>query len=411
MDWLTHVLTRPKPAEPLFSPSGVSAREPRNLPAIGITYDTYLDEDALAVLSAEFPDYAFAPAGVSWGAAAAGRFATLITAAGPDDLNIAIELLQTRPAGQQVIVVLKGADMEKTRLLFGHGAADVLPYPASETSIALSLERVLRQQSAPKAAAPVRSGEVIAFLNAGGGAGSTSLCVQAGARLGAQSPDRVAIADLDIQFGMVGLYLDMPSAVTLTDIFSAGAGLAETPFAEALSRHASGARLMASPTSMMGLDSITPVQADALVHGLRRDFALTLIDLPNSWTAWTHRVLSQADRIVLVAQLTLPRIQAARRQLATLAAQGLERKPVLLVCNALSPDQPDRLPIKWAEKSLGREFDLMIPEDRKAMEAAANEGFVVSKKTHGSKLEKALAELAATLGAPVTAQVQPQRTR
>ena len=145
---------------------------------------------------------------------------------------------------------------------------------------------------------------------------------------------------------------------------------------------------------MTPLELLGPTEIDPLIAGLRRDFGLTLIDLPSVWTAWTNRVLQLADRIVLVTNLSVAHIHLVRRQLAAIEAQGLGDRPLTLVCNALAPDQTASLSLKAGERALGRPFDVVIPEDRKVMNDALNQGLEIASIKRGTKLEKAIALLA-----------------
>jgi pilus assembly protein CpaE len=175
--------------------------------------------------------------------------------------------------------------------------------------------------------------------------------------------------------------------------------LEETPFLSALARHRSGARLLAAPRDMVPLETLHPQQATALLTGLRRDFGVTLVDLPPVWTAWSNEILHQADRIVLVTHLSAPHVQLVKRQLRVLATQGLDGKPLTLVCNAPSADHTATVSIKAAERALGRSFDAVIPEDGRTMMAATNQGVEISTVRRGTKLEKAIRELAAKVSA------------
>jgi pilus assembly protein CpaE len=105
-------------------------------------------------------------------------------------------------------------------------------------------------------------------------------------------------------------------------------------------------------------------------------------------------VVHQADRIMLITHLTVPHIQLVKRQLRVLATQRLDDKPLVLVCNGLSPDQTASVSLKSAERALGRTFDVVIPEDRRTMIAALNQGVEIAAVRRGTKLEKAIAQLA-----------------
>jgi pilus assembly protein CpaE len=165
---------------------------------------------------------------------------------------------------------------------------------------------------------------------------------------------------------------------------------------------------LAAPRDVTPLEAISPDQAHLLLTSLRRDFRFTLLDLPPVWTAWTNRLLQSADRLVLVTHLSVAHLHLVKRQLRVIAAQGLDALPVILVCNALTGDIQEQVSLKSAERALGRSFDLVIPEDRRVMCGAINEGQPIASIRRGTKLEKAIAELADKVGVTVSAAAPPR---
>ncbi|HEY3696564.1 AAA family ATPase [Phenylobacterium sp.] len=368
---------------------------------IGVVESAVGGPAQFASMAALFPHILFEALGEWPERSAGGAFDVLVVGADAADGDALARRLTAAPRTTRIVVVLRNADVLTTRRLVREGAADVLPHPVSEPALALSLERLLSNESSDPARR--KAGEAVAILKAGGGVGATSLAVQVAALLAARDGGGVCLADLDVQFGAAALYLDMPDTVTVADLLNTGASLADTPFATALSAHPSGARVLAAPHELMALEGVHPAQMDSLLAGLRRDFALTLIDLPSAWTAWTHRVLSLVDRIVLVTQLSVPHIQLVKRQLRTLAVQKLEDRPLILVCNGPSADQQGSVSIKAAERALGRGFDVVVPEDRRTMSTAINHGLELSVVRRGTKLEKAVVQLADKVAAGVIA--------
>jgi len=342
-------------------------------------------------LAALFPTVEFVPLDPA-STEASRHFDVLIIAFMAEKASAAISWLKSLPPNTKVVVVLHEADVITMRQLMREGAADVLPAPASEPSLALSLERILN--AAAMASDPAPSAEVVAILKAGGGVGATSLGVQAATILAARGAGQVCFADLDLQYGAASAYLDLPDAISIVDCLSAGASLADTPFADALASHRSGVRLLAAPKEIVSLDAVRPTHVEALIRGLRRDAALTIVDLPSAWTTWTTEVLRRANRIVLVTQLTVPHAQMVKRQMRMLADQHLDGTPVILVCNAVSREQQSSLSIKTVERTLGRRFDVVVPYDPKTMSAALNQGIELTAVRRGSGLEKAVAMLA-----------------
>ena len=141
-----------------------------------------------------------------------------------------------------------------------------------------------------------------------------------------------------------------------------------------------------------------------------RDFATSLVDLPSAWTAWTNRALQISDGIVLVTHLSVPHINLVKRQLRALAAQRLDSVPLTLVCNQVNAEQQAIVSVKAAEKAIGRDFDVVIPEDSRLMDEAIAQGCEISAVRRGSKLEKAIVELTGKI-APVAVVTEQTKGR
>ena len=366
------------------------------------------DGQQFASVAALFPNVRFDNVGSGWPEKIPAKCDLLVAAidgASAVEVDNAVRRLKNLPNEIRVLVVLRAADLATTRLLLREGAADVIPGPANEAAVAVALDKIFGPEASVRPRRP--GGEVTAVLKAGGGVGATALLAQVSA-MAARDGASVCLADLDLQFGAASLYLDMPDAATVSDCMAAGSNLKDMDFGEVLAQHRSGATLLAAPRQITPLEALAPPQTEALLNGLKRSFGVVLLDLPSVWTAWTNRALQNADRIVIVSHLSVAHVHMVDRQLATLRAQGLEDRKLTLVCNALSPDQASGVSVKSAERALGRSFDVVIPEDRKLMMAAINQGVEISSIRRGSKLERGISELTHLL-VPETVEKKAQR--
>jgi pilus assembly protein CpaE len=383
--------------------------QPRNDVArtvVGYTEGALGSAEVAAALAEVFPNVDFVNVGPAWPTQCSRRMAALIISAGADEVEPIAARLGAAPAGLRVIVALSNADIATSRSLMRAGAADVLAGPVSEAALGLSLERLLADAREPSPIEGAPAGKVIGLLKAGGGAGATAVGAQLAAMLAARKlGGEVCFADLDLQFGQARLYFDMDDPLSLSDVLGGGQ-IEQAPLASALATHSSGARLLAAPRELMPIDALSTADAAALIGAMRRDFSLSIVDLPSVWTAWTNRTLELCDRIILFTQLTVPHINLAKRQIKMLNTQGLEGVALTVVCNQLSPDQTALLPIKTAERALGQSFNIVIPEDRRLMNDAIAQGCEISKLRRGSKLERAIAELA-----DVIAEVEQPKAR
>ena len=383
---------------------------PAGAPATQVGYVNGVlgEPDRMTSLAALFPDVGFDSVGDDWPDQSPHDLSAMIVGvdcARPAELEGACRRIARRSKEPPVVVVLLNADVTGTRRLMRAGAADVLPAPVSESALTLSLERLLARGDEPLHRPPSRAGQVVALLKAGGGVGATSLGTQLAILMAARrSGAGVCFADLDLQFGEGALYLDLAESMTITDVLSSSGALDDIPLASALAAHRSGVRVLAAPRELAPLDVLTPALIETLIKALRRDFALTLIDGPSAWTAWTNRALQLCDRIVMVTNLSVPHIDLVKRQLRVLQSQRLDQIPLTLVCNRVSADQQALVSIKAAQRALGRDFDVIIPEDRRLMNEAINQGIELSAVRRGSKIEKALEALAEII-APAAADL------
>lgn len=377
-----------------------SAAELRKRAGVWLSADLALRPEQLHSLAALFPAASFEVADERRLPHPVG-FEVLVSRA---DAASAAEIASRLPAlsaSRHVIVVLDAPDLAATRLLMANGAADVLYAPITEAAIALSLERAFAARAQAPRAAPSSSGQVVAFLKAGGGVGATTLGVQAAAILSGRGT-RVCFADLDVQWGAAGLYLDLPDALTIADCVTASASLAETNFTNRLAVHRTGVRLLAAPNDVAPLELLNEEHVEGLLRTLRQEMGVTLVDLPGDWSAWTNHLLHAADRIVLVTRLTVGNLQLTKRQLRMLSNQQLDATPLTLVCNAVSHDQEQSLSVKAAERALGRAFDVVIPDEGRLMREANNQGVDLAALPRTTKLLKAVTALADAL-APAAA--------
>jgi pilus assembly protein CpaE len=374
-------------------------------PRVGVVDGALGGEQQLASVAALFPHARFESAGPAWPEhPSSGYLIVAADAAQAADIDGAVRRLRAAASAARIVVMLRNADVSTTRLLMREGAADVVPYPTSEAALAISLDGLLSTERGSDGG----GGRVVAFLKAGGGVGATALAVQAGALLASGGAD-VCVADLDLQFGAVGAYLDMSEAVTITDCLNAGSGLQEVGLKSMLSQHRSGVRLIAGPRQLTPLEALAPPQVESLVNALKREFALTFLDMPSVWTAWTNRALQMADHIVIVTHLTVPHLQMVDRQLQVLKAQGLDGRSLTLVVNARAGEHTAALSQKAAERALGREFAATVPEDRRVMTAAINQGVEIAAIKRGTKLEKAIADLSRMLAPAVAEKAERKR--
>jgi pilus assembly protein CpaE len=341
----------------------------------------------------QFPQVVFEPLQGEGFTVALRRADVAITTADGADAQaierLCAELRHFERAGQ-VVVFLANPSVDIARRIVREGAGDVLTAPLSEHALAATLERIIAGLRRP-AAGGGRSGHVAALLKAGGGVGATMIGAQLAAMVAAgREAPRVCLVDLDVQFGNAAVYLDISNSITMGEVLAAGGDPTEIGFTERLAPHSSGARVLAAPPAFLPLEAISLDLISSLISALRRDFDLVLLDMPTAWTAWTNNAIRLSDQILMITNLSVPHALLVRRQLDLLRTQGLDSAPITLICNRYGGDAPSSIPARSAASAIGRPFDVMIPEDRRLVNEAVNQGAALWTIRRESKVEKAL---------------------
>ncbi len=246
------------------------------------------------------------------------------------------------------------------------GASDFITLPLTAPELHRVLIKFTQLERRP--GAPSEPGEVITLCAARGGLGVTTLAVNLAVRLHGATGSTVTLVDLDLQRGDVTAYLDMAPMESVASLAGARDKLDEVFLRATLARHPSGIFVLAAPVNIEEADLVGHEELAAAIPLLRAQFRYTVIDTSRTITGAVLAALELADRILLLTDLSVPGVRAARRLHELLAH--------------ITPD-PDRIqllisqtgsgPVKMADalKAIGKDQALLVipRDDAKAAEA------------------------------------------
>ena len=132
------------------------------------------------------------------------------------------------------------------RRVFEAGADDILDRPESAQQVRFALEKAVARKRGAASAAGISSGSLIAVLGPKGGTGKTLTTCNLG-DLHGERGKRVAVVDLDLQFGDVGLSLGLVPERTVYDLAKAGGSLDVEKVEGYMADHASGIHVLLAP--------------------------------------------------------------------------------------------------------------------------------------------------------------------
>jgi pilus assembly protein CpaE len=332
------------------------------------------------------------------------------------------EIISQRLPTCPIIMMSVHGEAEQLKRAMLAGAREFLVKPFSGDEFATSIKRVHERelirreqlQSAPgvvaaipsaQAAESVEDHQVIAVFSPKGGAGCTTLATNLALALRRETNQRVALVDANLQFGDVGVLLNLnPKNKSVLDAVEGGEpdrDIIESVMVD----HSTGIRVLLAPPSPEGADLVTASFLRKIVDMLRQNHDWVVVDLPSGLNDHTLGVLDAADQILVVAALEITTIKNVRLFLEVADQLDYERSKIRLVINRSDSSQGIR--IGDVEASIRRSIDGTIVSDGRLSVLAVNRGvpFVVSHPE--SPLARDVIKLARTLAGEDAVTTQP----
>ncbi len=336
----------------------------------------------------------------------AGDYALLMVdvadAGAPD--GIVARLRQPSEQAQRLILaVAQGGDIEERIRLIEAGADDVIVKPFDGTELEAKVEALLvrlrRQGDMPGAVGagmgPVGR-RVIVFFSPKGGVGTTTLAVNTAVALAERRPGRVALVDLDLQWGQASTHLDLRPKATIAELTRDAQAMDEPSLIKTYLEHKEpGLDVLCAPLSPENGSLVTAEHVTRLAAGLRSTYDLVIIDAASTLDDRTHAAFEAADVVVFTAAPEIAALKALHSLLETLSETGAAVGKTVFVLNHVFGRE--MLKLQDIENSLAAKITLEIPHEPVLYLKAVNEGIPVVRGAPRSAPAERLNRLAILL--------------
>lgn len=270
------------------------------------------------------------------------------------------------------------------------GVRDVLPTPVSPQALMEAVARV--EQKLVRAEKPRSKGKVLAFIACKGGSGATFLASNLGYALAAEHGKRVALIDLNLQFGDASLFVsDKVPATTLSDVANNISRLDASFLASSLVHVLPNFGVLAAPENPVQGSDVQPGHIDALLGLAATEYDYVILDVGRNLDAVSVKALDHADLIFPVLQETLPFIRDAKRIISTLQSLGYSRDKIHLIVNRY--EKGGEIQLGDVERTLGMKVFVTFPNSFEAVSASVNQGVPILKMTKRDPVSKTLLKL------------------
>lgn len=300
-------------------------------------------------------------------------------------LSAMSELAEVCEPGVTVIAIGDRNDVGLFRDLVNSGVSDYLVKPLPPLLLQKSLLRVL--ENAAQRGTSSRTGRLIAVTGSRGGVGATLVATNIAWIIAHRRRRRVALVDLDFQYGTVALSLDLEPCHGLGEALEQP-GRIDSLILERLMVQQSDTLHVLSGEEALAEPVIPDAAAlDLLVKELRNRFHYVVVDLPRVVSPATQHVLAQAGNLVLVTDLSLAGMRDTLRQIAMMSP--LNAACQITVCaNRCGEYRDAEIGRKEFEAGIGRAIDFLVPFDGRSVAAAINMGRPVA--AGGGKVAEAI---------------------
>ena len=406
-----------------MSSTAHSPAEPAPILACTISRDVQnfdlLIEDMEAVLGESWGDLGFGEAltFLSQPDADALEFVAIAMDQEDEDNLVLLGEIIRHARSRNIRVILIAEDVSPAALhqLLRQGADEFVPYPLPENELASAIDRIRMPEPAPVLAAPEttatarksshdREGVVLAVQGLAGGTGATTFAVNLAwelcnvAKKGKPEP-RVCILDLDLQYGSVSTFLDLPRREAVFELLSDTESMDSDSFTAAMISFEEKLQVLTSPADMLPMDLVGSEDLNRLIGMARQQFDYVVIDMPRTLVQWTEAVLNSAHVYFALLELDMRSAQNALRLKRALQAEDLPFQKLRFALNRAPgfTDLSGKSRVKRMAESLGISIDLLLPDGGKQVTQGADHGLPLALSAAKNPLRKEIAKLALSL--------------
>jgi len=331
-----------------------------------------------------------------------------------DELVLLGDLI-TLAKSRDIKVILIAEDVSPAVLhqLLRQGADEFVPYPLPENELQAAIDRLHRAPepetspltsnvtTLPSGGAP-GDGVLLAVHGLAGGTGATTLASNLAHELATvekKDNPRVCLIDLDLQFGSIGTYLDLPRRDVVYEMWSDTEAMDDDIFKQALLSYQDKLWVLTAPHDMLPLDFITAEDVTRVLEHARRHFDYVIVDMPKTLVQWSETLLNEAQVYFATLELDMRSAQNALRLKRALQAEDLPFEKIRFCLNKAPKftDLNGKSRVKRMAESLEISIEVQLPDGGRPVPQCNDHGQPLGESAPKNPLRKEIMKLARSL--------------
>ena len=314
------------------------------------------------------------------------------------------KLAESCDSGTKVVIVGHVNDVILYRELLKRGVSEYLVAPVTPLQLMESISNLYNNPDSD----PV--GNVMAFVGAKGGVGSSTVCHNAAWTLSEVLKSNVVIADLDMAFGTTGLDFNQDPVQGIAEALGSPERLDEVLLDRLLTKCSNHLSIFAAPVVLDRDYDLSAEACTTVLDVVRQNVPLAPVDLPHPWTPWTKRLLLSADEVVITAVPDLANLRNAKNIIDLLKQSRSNDGPPHLVLNMANMPKRPEISVKEFSQSLDLKPTAIIEFDVETFGQAANNGQMIEELNKKAKAVAAIHDLAMALAHRKEVRVEPKKS-
>lgn len=282
-----------------------------------------------------------------------------------------IEAATLRVPGVMVLLVSPDTSIDLLKRAMQAGVRHILPAPLNKNSV-LSAVDYLRESASLSSRLVANDGELLAFLNAKGGSGSTFLASNLGYAMAATGK-KVLLVDLNLFFGdLVANVTDHRPGSSVLDIARQADMLDAALLASSVLAARENLYVLAAPQLPYRIDALTPAVLQKILDLALSQYDFVILDVGRTLDPTSIKALDMATRIYLILQLSLPAIQNVKRIETVFEGLGYGQGKLNVVVNRY--EKNGGIGLDELERATQTKVARTVPASYEAVMASINEG-------------------------------------
>jgi len=261
--------------------------------------------------------------------------------------------LHREQPGTAIVVAFQNEPDASLREIVQVGAVDMVDYPVDDLSLRAALKRALEMSQRmgsitvyepvyqPAEVAPqTHNARVFTVCSATGGCGKTFYATNMAMFLAENSSARVALVDLDLQFGEITTSLRLQPSYTIADVLSQEDEDVDlsTHIEDYLVQYDNKFWALPAPKEPSQADRISPAEVTKILDVLRTHYDYLVVDTPTALAETVLAAFDLSEHLFVMATLDLPSVRNLGMFLQTLQKLRIPSDNVSLLMNKVEKD-------------------------------------------------------------------------